>query len=232
MIDTSFDFRTDTPENRDPDQASPTLRRYHRHLWSKRLPSGRDFHLSDTTAGYLRHRSDLGEFTLTSDALTATLKRARQVIDALPGGKQVPFASIYWTIGAYIVFPGNQVNRQRTINQARGLHPAIQDRIDLTLECIRRHYRDEAHPLASTLSNYADFFALFRDFPGYVDFFLLNDLVADDFSVRFFLPFDGFDSPALPADVGAYREFRHREIEFVEARNKRIDQRANASPSE
>lgn len=33
-IDTTFDFRDDTPEGKDPDQYSPTLRRYHKLLWS------------------------------------------------------------------------------------------------------------------------------------------------------------------------------------------------------
>jgi hypothetical protein len=37
LIDTSFDFRIDSA-GRDPDKYSPTLRRYHRLLWSKPLP--------------------------------------------------------------------------------------------------------------------------------------------------------------------------------------------------
>lgn len=59
-IDTSFDFRSDSRLGRDPDSDSPTLRRYHRLLWSKPLPSGRPFELVDTRpGGYLYHRSDL-----------------------------------------------------------------------------------------------------------------------------------------------------------------------------
>lgn len=37
-IDTTFDVYSDTPIGRDPDSHSPTLRRYHQMLWSKRLP--------------------------------------------------------------------------------------------------------------------------------------------------------------------------------------------------
>ena len=50
VIDTSFDFRKDTPDyaNKDPDVHSPTLRRYHKLLWSKVLPSGARFDLDDT----------------------------------------------------------------------------------------------------------------------------------------------------------------------------------------
>jgi len=39
-IDITFDFRSDTPgyPKKDPDALSPTLRRYHKLLWSKPLP--------------------------------------------------------------------------------------------------------------------------------------------------------------------------------------------------
>ena len=55
-----------------------------------------------------------------------------------------------------------------------------------------------------------------------MSFFLLDDLVNDDLSVKFFMPFDDFRPPAVPNDVGAYREYRRRSIEFIEARNHRI----------
>ena len=34
LLDVTFDFRTDTRAGGDPDALSPTLRRYHRQLWS------------------------------------------------------------------------------------------------------------------------------------------------------------------------------------------------------
>jgi hypothetical protein len=121
------------------------------------------------------------------------------------------------------VFPGLQIDRKWTINQARGCTRSISDRFDLTLECIRRHYSDWESPLSSTLSRYSDFFALFDDFRGYVSFFLLDDLVNDDLSVKFFMPFDDFHRPYVPNDVGTYNEYRRRSIEFIEARNHRIN---------
>ena len=54
--------------------------------------------------------------------------------------------------------------------------------MDLTLECIRRHYLGQASPLSETLTRYGDFFALFGDFRDYVQFFLVNDLVTNDYS--------------------------------------------------
>jgi hypothetical protein len=96
--------------------------------------------------------------------------------------------------------------------------------VRLTLECIRRHYLHELSPLADTISRYTDFFALFGDFRGYVSFFPLEEIVADDYSVRFFMPFDDFRSLAVPEDVGTYLEFRRRSIEFIVFRNHRIKQ--------
>jgi len=69
-IDTGFDFRDDS-FGKDPDQVSPTLRKYHKLLWSKPLPGGRQFELDDTTPGvYLHHTSELGEFFLLQDLVT------------------------------------------------------------------------------------------------------------------------------------------------------------------
>ena len=56
LIDTSFDFRVDA-RGKDPDSHSPTLRKYHKRLWSRPLPGGVPFELRDTTPGvYLHHR--------------------------------------------------------------------------------------------------------------------------------------------------------------------------------
>jgi hypothetical protein len=225
-IDVAFDFRTDA-NGLDPDRDSPTLRQYHRLLWCKRLPSGASFDLSDTAPdGYLDHRSELGEFLLSSDSAINTYThwvRMKPIIDQFPEPELEAFRTIAFTIGGMIVFPRNQIEGNWTINQERGVNAAILDRFDLTVECIRRHYLNQDSPLAPTLSLYAAFFALFGDFRGYVTFFLLDDLVADDGSVKFFLPFDDdFPPEPLPKDVGAYAEYRRRSIEFIEARNNRI----------
>ena len=121
-----------------------------------------------------------------------------------------------------MIFPGNQIDRGLRLNQARGLLSAIGDRLDLTLECIRRHYLRQTSPLADVLSRYGDFFALYGDFRGYVDFFLLQDLTTTDYSVRFFLPFEDFTTPAVPLNVAQYTEYRQRSIHFVQTRNRRI----------
>jgi hypothetical protein len=62
-----------------------------------------------------------------------------------------------------------------------------------------------------------------------VTFFLLEDLVTDELRVKFFMPFDDFRPPAVPKDVGIYKEYRRRSIEFIEARNHRIQRLDTAS---
>jgi hypothetical protein len=232
-IDITFDFRSDTPPKRDgkprdPDTFSPTLRKYHKHLWSKPLPSGVAFELDDSTSrGYLYHQSRLGEFILSSDSVIPTFSRARRmshIIDQIPPEEREAFHRKGYTIGGMMVFPGNRIDGKVTINGQRGFHPQIKDRFDLTVECIRRHYLNEDSPLSDTLARYADFFALFGDFQGYVEFFLLQDLVTEDFAaVKLFLPFLDFaTTPPLPASMDAYRTYRQHAIEFIDARNRRI----------
>lgn len=223
-IDITFDFRRDTPEGRDPDTYSRTLRRYHKLLWSKRLPGGECFELNDTTPGkYLHHRSGMGEFSLSSDAVNPTFKWVRHVEELIPDEELQAFNSTGYTIGGMMVFPGNRIDGKWTLNQARGCTRRIGDRFDLTVECIRRHYSKGESPLSSVLMRYARFFDLFGDFRGYVEFFLLRDLVSVDFSaVKFALPFDDFRGSPIPADAREYDSYKRASIEFIEARNQRI----------
>jgi hypothetical protein len=234
-IDISFDFRSDTPPGQDPDSHSPTLRRYHQLLWSKPLPGGAPFELDVTTPGtYLHHRSELGEFGLSSDAVIPTFSRARElkhIIDQIPEVETAAFNGIGYTIGGMMVFPGHQVDRKMTINQARGCDASIRDRFDLTLECIRRHYLDEPSPLSDTLARYAAFFGLFGDFAGYVDFFQLQDLVNEvALTIKFSVPFEDFTASPLPETLEAYLVYRQRAIEFIESRNLRIAAHVGARP--
>lgn len=226
-IDITFDFRADTPPGQDPDALSPTLRRYHQLLWSKPLPSGESFELDVTNPhSYLHHLSDLGEFFLSSDSVIPTLSRELRlahIIDQIPEVEREAFHHIVYTIGGMMVFPGNRIGRKMTINGARGFHPRIKDRFDLTLECIRRHYLCDPSPLSGTLARYADFFGLFDDFAGYVDFFYLQDLVNEaTLTVKFFMPFEDFTASPLPRNLDEYYVYRQRAIEFIEWRNRRL----------
>ena len=133
VIDTAFDFRTDT-SGKDPDAYSPTLRQYHKLLWSKVLPSGRLFELDDTVRGvYLFHGSKLGKFFLCSDSVIPTFTRwdsMRRITQLFTEEENEAFRTIGYTIGGMMVFPGNRLDGKQTINGARGFNRKIADRFD------------------------------------------------------------------------------------------------------
>ena len=225
-IDLTFDFRSDS-RGKDPDTYSPTLRRYHKLLWGKPLPGGGSFTLDASGRNYLYHQSDLGEFWLSSDAVIPSFSRnprMSHIISQIPQGDVDSFNSLGYTIGGMMVFPGNRVDGKMTINQARGCYGSIKDRFDFTVECIRRYYCDESSALGEVIARYPDLYGLFESFQGYVKYFLLEDLVEDDFStVRFSTPFEDFYTTSpLPSSVEAYRDYRRLALGFIDARNRRI----------
>ncbi len=220
MIVTNFDFFSDTPAGKDPDSHSPTLRRYHHMLWSKDLPNGEKFSLSMTKGKYLQW----SKFAMSSDAISNSY-RGNKRMAAIMADVQSDADELFKvgsTIGAYIIFPSYRVDRKNTINGARGMNAKIADRFDLTLECIRRHYAVEESPLSDVLGRYSDYFELFVDFKGYVDFFLLQDLVASDYHVDFYLPFDGFDRKGTPANADEYRALKEATVVLIKARAQRM----------
>lgn len=225
-INTALDLSQgyDRPKRHDPDKDSPVLRRYHQALWSKALPNGVVFELdaSGPKSRYLVHDSpQLGRFRLSSDAITTRMNnRARRLIERIPRERLPEHAG--YTIGSSIIFPGNKVDGRRTTNTERGCNRKIDDRFDLTLECIRRYYVGERSPLHDTLDRYDRFFSLFEDFRGYVRFFLLDDLVDGDGNIRFWLPFDDFRGVGVPQDVDSYLAFRQATLDFIAARNRRM----------
>lgn len=224
IIDTTFDFYTDA-NGGDPDSTSPTLRSYHKHLWSKPLPNGQMFDLSKKSGTYLYHNSELGEFNLGSDAITHSYKnqKRKQWLIKQVANEVDELFKIGSTIGAYTLFPKNKIDNKFTINQARGVNSLIDDRFDLTLECIRLFYLEHNSPLYDTLFRYKKFFNLFEDFKGYIDFFLLNDLIDDNLEIKFYLPFDNFKTKPIFSGVDDYLSYKRAVVNFVNSRNKRIE---------
>ena len=227
LIDINFDFRSDTPPSKDPDALSPTLRSYHKILWSKALPNGSLLTLDDTKDNvYLYHQSELGEFFLSSDSAINTFSRWKsmaQIIGQLSEDEVEAFRSLSYTMGGMIIFPANRIHGKSTINGARGFNHLIKDRIDLTLECIRRYYNNEISPLSEVLNRYGDFFGLFGNFQGYIEFFLLQDLVNKEFSsIKFFMPFEDFKTASVPKTIDSYHAYKELTIKFINERNQRI----------
>lgn len=237
-IDVQFDFTSDSPrywdnfwENRnglgvgntDPDVSSKTLQKYHQILWSKPLPNGEYMDLKRGSGNkYLTWK----EFRFGSDSITASFrykdyKLIKEIKNAIPDYHNFMEAFIRktYTIGGMMIFP----KRRGGINQTRGFHAQIRDRWDLTLECIRKYYLHEESPLYYTLLEDKEFFDLFVDFKGFIDFFYLQDCVnANDNSVIFWIGNGDFAGKTLPKTVDEYICWMNHNLEFVKQRNKRI----------
>jgi hypothetical protein len=225
-IDTTFNFYTDASGG-DPDSTSPTLKRYHRLLWSKLLPNGIKFELLDNKSGaYLYHKSELGEYFLGSDAITHSYKnhKRKQWLITQISNEVDELFDTGSTIGAYTIFPNNRIDGNHTINQARGVNSLIDDRFDLTIECIRRFYLGETSPLYDTLLRYKNFFYLFTDFIGFIHFFFLEDLLDENQQVKFYLPFDNFNSRPIFTSIEDYKTYKTSVMKFITQRNLRVEE--------
>jgi len=229
MIDVDFNFFTEVREGQDPDSKSPTLRNYHKLLWSKPLPSGKVFELKDNppelSKNYLYHKSELGYFVLGSDAITHSYrnhKKKKHITEQIPDEVNELFNQ-GCNIASYIVFPKNKINNSPTINMARGVNRIIDDRFDLTLECIKRFYKNLPSPLYGTLIKYKSFFDLFESFENYVEFFLLQDLIDNKSStIKFYMPFDDFKTRPSFNSVEDYISYKSKVLEFNSKRKARI----------
>lgn len=233
-LDVSFDFFSDTPPGKDPDDGSPSLRQFHSILWSKPLRSGRILAPRPPVRrgdGYLIHEDGDVKFWFGSDAITHSYgswlgpKSLVDAIGALDEGQRARYLDQPYTIAQTMIWPVRSADRP-TINQARGTRQVIADRFDLTLECLRRHFHDDGEsPLTDVITAYADVFALFEDFTEFIDFFHLQDLVSPTHdAVEFFLPFDGFGRHGAPQDVDEYVHYREAQLAFVKARQERMRQ--------
>lgn len=231
---TPFDFWQSCPRGGDPDSRCHLLRNQHRLLWSRALPNGRPFELEDRFPdGYLRLTSGEVTMNLSSDSIIptyASYKRdqARAARAGVAADLLEEFEALSGGIGGMVLFPGFRVGGEPSINQARGTTSQIGDRMDLTLECIRRHYLAQADPLikltsplAETLLRYSSFFDLFEDFETYVAHFLLQDLVVDG-EVLLFLPLAEFKRSGLPRDSAEYKEYMRLTSTFILMRNDRM----------
>ncbi len=242
-FDAGFDLTSDTPGfwegfwerdngrgegGADPDMSSPTLKRYHKLLWSRELPNGETIVLEDDYPGYLRW----GELRFGSDSIISSFRyeRCRPVLESVAERVDYrPYVEDFlhraYTIGGEIIFP----RHRNSINQCRGNNRRISDRWDLTLECIRRFYAGEESPLGWCIEQDRTFFEKFVDFRGYVEFFCLQDCVNQDCTeVEIWLDGPLFEPDPLPRDADDYFEWMERSLDFVEKRNRRLTKLAES----
>jgi hypothetical protein len=222
----------DLPEGEDADRWSSLLQRAHQQLWSKRLPTGQHLELGPDLE--VARPDRVRGLQLSSDTIASTHQRYRHrgidlFWEALTFEERERYDRGFYTIGGFIVFP----RRPGSLNQRRGTSREIDDRFDLTLECIRLYYEGlttgDRNPLGDVLLVDKDFFDLFgggaEGFTSYVEFFHLGGLVEDG-HVRWFDEHDAGDraflASPLPKTLDAYVRFLDNVLAFVESRNGAI----------
>lgn len=246
IIDTSFDFTEDTDGKYwdgfwykkdglgeggvDPDSYSPKLRLYHKILWSKNLngtklvlkegKSNYDYLYSDENGINMRFASDslvTGFRYYDCIELHNELKRK----NANYQKELEQYIRLTYTIGGMIIFP--KFDNTKSINQMRGFNSKIRDRVDLTIECIRKFYKNEDSPLSFSINKNRAFFDLFESFENYINFFLLQDLVSDDYkTTNIWIGQGDFSKPILPQSIDDYRIWVEKSTDFINKRNNRI----------
>lgn len=245
-IDVNFDFTTDSTGywegfwdrneglgygGSDPDSSSPTLHKYHQLLWSRELPNGEQMDLKMGSGPYYLTWKD---FRFGSDAIIVGFRYKKysqmihQVMECV-GDYKAYYEDLIrrsYSIGGVTIFPKHPLS----MNQNKGTNSFISDRWDLTLECIRRYYKDEQSPLYETIERDKEFYELFLDFKGYVDYFFFQDMVSDDYSkVDIWCGNTDFVDSGLPKTLDEYFEFIKKEFEFLDKRNARIKEFCEAN---
>jgi len=200
------------------------LYEYHKLLWMKELPSGKklDLKVICNYYGQLLLKNNLYDDFSSDRMFPHLVDKYKNKFDGwLTNIEIIELKYKIRTIGGHIIFPAHK-NNGNTINQCRGFNNKIADRFDLTLECIRLFYLGTQSPLFEVLLRYKDFFDLFVDFKGYVNFFLLQDLIGENGNVNFILPFDNFKRSPLPESVEEYELYQKNIITLINKRNERI----------
>lgn len=218
-INTGFDFRSDS-NGKDPDAASPALHAAHQFLWSKPLPTGGSLDLEDRRpVEYLVAEMPQGTVYLSSDSVIPTFRgRAAKVISQLNPGEFDEFDRLGYTIGGMMLFPSNRVNGKMTINGARIRGSPIAS-TSLSSASAGTTQGRRVHsalswtgtPTSSTSS------APSRGTSTSSSSRTLSKGILSS------SPFHDFTSAAVPQDVDSYREYVRKCTDFLEARNRRIE---------
>ena len=206
---------------KDPDASSKKLYLYHQSLWQKKLPSGLYLEF-DIHKGFNLFNKQIGR--LSSDYIGPS---ASWAIKKGISDREIAFyLKKTRTIGGHMIWPVKRSEKnKKSINQARGGRSGLYDRIDLTLINLKRYYdmtEDdvENYKLLEEYKANADWFDLFETFRNFIDFFLLQDFVDEDYKIIELAPLD----PILPLD---YESFIANNVNAIEKRNRRIKEELN-----
>ena len=228
----------------DPDKYSKVLKEYHRCLWSHRKIDGKSFTLVDDGHNKLKYSTDNLEIVFTPDSITNSFiqsgRRIKKDGEITTEGELIAkfrqedgeidnllneYEKEDYKIGTSIIFPIsiNGTSIRWTLNIARGILHRVHDRIDLTLECIRRYYQepDAYNPLRNSINRNLEFFKLFKSFEEYIDFFFLKCLIDKDGKVKGLSDTLDFFEP-FPLTREQYKTYLKNTLAFMEDRKRDI----------
>ena len=103
---------------------------------------------------------------------------------------------------------------------------AVEEILNLTVKTVITNDLVSASygsPLEDVISSDADFYRLFVDFKGYVDYFFLQDCVSEDYAkVKIWEGDSSFIRNGLPDTIDGYMSYIDNEMRFLQNRNNRI----------
>ena len=201
-------------KGQDPDKLSVSLKEYHMCLFSNRKMQSCSFTIKAGQKNEIIFNNKEHEIIFTPDSITNIFESSSRWFNKMREKDIVAsfvdedhevatlvneFHRIDYSIGSSIIFPirFDGMTIKTSLNCGRGMSQRIHDRIDYTLECIKRYYggSNDDNPLLYCLELNNTFVQLFRDFYDFVRFFMLDDLIDCNNNVKGFCGFIDFNNP-------------------------------------
>ena len=242
MVDVAKELRKyqtlnkDIDEGQDPDKHSKNLGEEHCKLWNHTSGFGK---LEWNPYNRLTTTINGVEYIFTPDSITNCYIQSKRRVkgDTLTESEKVrsfgnevaslikDYEDTDYTIGSSLLFPISIDGKSLhwTMNRARGISYKVHDRIDYTLECIKRYYdKNDDNPLKKAIERSKEFFDLFSCFKDYAEFFFFDDFIAEEGNVISFTGDIDFDNP-FPNTKEKYIEYIKNTMLYILKRNKRIE---------
>ncbi|MDZ7612920.1 MAG: hypothetical protein U5K51_03785 [Flavobacteriaceae bacterium] len=136
------------------------------------------------------------------------------------------------TIWSIYTFPNNRIKGNDPINQARGINGLIDDRFDLTLNAFELFYVGKKARFLTRCLDIKTSLTCLEALKDITSSFYFDDLVDENKKVRFYLSFDNFKTKPTFIKYNDYLTYKNGVMNFIKARNRRIENYANQQTAE
>ncbi|MBU3135573.1 hypothetical protein KPL39_04755 [Clostridium gasigenes] len=231
---------------KDPDKFSKKLYEYHKELWNGRnIQNTNNLCLELDEDGYGGYCLWLNKIKITSDYIGPSTYWANNIgiLDEEIG----EYLKSTRTIGGHLIWPCKSVHtgewifnkktkqmekEKKSINTARGGEKGFYDRIDLTLLDLKNWYECRPCKLKIFFDTNKEWLNIFKSFPGFIEFFLLQDFVDKNYNIQDLASYNdekdiyeilkSIDNPMHRETKSSYRKFISGNKRVIENRNNRI----------